>query len=94
MSQSQRVMRWRLIPEEFGHDIKDFSGEENKVADAISRLPTASKNQNEYCTDTQDLLSKPPTELEQLVLEEDGGFPINLSAVQQAQQKELNIKNF
>ena len=48
MSQSQRVMRWRLILEEFGPDIKHISGDENIVADAISRLPTANKDQNEH----------------------------------------------
>ena len=39
MSQSQRVMRWRLILEEFGPDIQHIKGEDNVVADAISRLP-------------------------------------------------------
>ena len=39
MSQSQRVMRWRLILEEFGPGIKHIKGEDNVVADAISRLP-------------------------------------------------------
>ena len=38
ISQSQRVMRWRLILEEFGPDIKHISGEDNVVADAISRF--------------------------------------------------------
>ena len=36
MSQSQRVMRWRLILEEFGPDIKHIKGEDNVVADTIS----------------------------------------------------------
>ena len=93
MSQSQRVMRWRLILEEFGPDIKHISGEDNIVADAISRLPTANKDQNEICTDTLGPLSETLTELEQLVLEEDEGFPLNLPAVQKAQQTELNKKN-
>ena len=38
MSQSQRVMRWRLILEEFGPDIRHIKGEDNVVADSISRL--------------------------------------------------------
>jgi len=42
--QSQRVMRWRLILEEFGPDIRQIKGEDNIVADAISRLPTASQD--------------------------------------------------
>ena len=54
-SQSQRVMRWRLILEEFSPDIKHISGEENVVADAISRLPTANNDQKEQSTEAQGL---------------------------------------
>ena len=36
MSQSQRVMQWRLILEEFGPDIQHIKGEDNIVADTIS----------------------------------------------------------
>ena len=93
MSQSQRVMRWSLIIEEFGPDIQHISGDDNIVADAISRVPTANQDQIETCTDTQDPLSKTLMELEHLVLEEDEGFPLNLPLVQKAQQKELNSKN-
>ena len=31
-------MRWRLIPEEFGLELKYIKGENNVVADALSRL--------------------------------------------------------
>ena len=54
ISQSQRVMRWRLILEEFGPDIKHISGEDNVVADAMSRLPTTNQNQKEHCTVAPD----------------------------------------
>ena len=50
MSQSQRVMRWRMILEEFSPDIQYVSGEKNIVADANSRLPTANGDQNEQST--------------------------------------------
>ena len=40
-SQLQQVMRWRLILEEFGPDKQHIKGEDNIVADAISRLLTA-----------------------------------------------------
>ncbi|POM81556.1 Retrovirus Polyprotein [Phytophthora palmivora] len=36
---SGRVMRWRLIIEEFGPTIKYIKGADNTVADALSRLP-------------------------------------------------------
>ena len=38
-------MRWRLILEEFGPDIQHIAGEQNVVADAISRLPTTNQDQ-------------------------------------------------
>ena len=35
---TERVMRWRLILEEFGPGLKYIKGENNVVADALSRL--------------------------------------------------------
>jgi hypothetical protein len=41
VSESQRVMRWRLILEEFGPNIQHIAGVDNIVADMLSRLPSA-----------------------------------------------------
>ena len=38
MFNTERVMRWRLILEEFGPELKDIKGENKIVADALSRL--------------------------------------------------------
>ena len=35
---TERVMRWRLILEEFGPELKYIKGENNVVADSLSRL--------------------------------------------------------
>ena len=35
---TDRVLRWRLILEEYGPDIKYIQGKENIAADALSRL--------------------------------------------------------
>jgi hypothetical protein len=43
-------MRWRLLLEEYGPDIRHISGVENVVADAISRLPMAQNDENESST--------------------------------------------
>ena len=64
-------MRWRLILEEFGPDIKNISGEKNVMADAISRLPTTTEEQREQCTDAQD-----PARNEMFALDEDIAFPL------------------
>ena len=90
ISQSQRVMRWRLILEEFGPDIIHIKGEDNIVADAISRLPTATKNQRESSTVTLGSKDKKSTEEEIFVLEDDESFPLDLSLVRRTQQYELN----
>ena len=74
VSQSQQVMRWRFILEEFGPDICH-----NIVAGAISRLPTANKDQREILTEAQDPSSEVLVEEEKLVLEDNEPFPLNLS---------------
>ena len=79
LSQSQRVMRWRLILEEFGPEIIHIKGEDNIAADAISRIPTYQGS---------EMLS----EMEHLILEDEESFPLNLPLVQKAQQQELNKK--
>ena len=75
LSQLQRVMRWRLILEEFGPDILHIKGEDNIVADAISRLPTANEDQNKSRTEIQGLSSEMLAKMEYLVFKDDKEFP-------------------
>ena len=56
---TERVMRWRLIIEEFGPELHHIKGEKNVVADALSRLDL----QNEMSID-----NNPPEEQEELLL--------------------------
>ena len=79
-------MRWRLILEELGPDIKHISGVKNVVADAISRLPNTTTDQDEPSTEDLDLSEK-----ENIILE-DEAFPLELSLVQRTQNVELNKK--
>ena len=43
---TNRVMRWRLIIEEYGPDIQYIEGPKNEVADALSRLEMEPENPN------------------------------------------------
>ena len=89
-SQSQQVMCWRLILKEFGPNIVHIKGDDNIVADVISRLPTTTTDQRDHSTEALDLSGKIPAENEVLVLEDDKAFPLNLSLVRRTQQIELN----
>ena len=87
-------MRWRLILEEFGPDIRHIKGEDNIVADAISRLPTTNEDLKELRTTARDPSNEAFDESELLVLEEDeNAFPLDLSLVRRRQQIELNQNN-
>ena len=72
---TERVMRWRLIIEEFGADLQYTPGSKNIVADALSRLDV---------TD-DDLSSKSPQEVADLLaldaadVPED--FPLSYSCI-------------
>ena len=50
LSESQRVMRWQLILEEFGPNIQPIAGVGNIVADTLSRFPYMPSEKHEYCT--------------------------------------------
>ena len=53
---TERVMRWRLILEEFGPELNYIKGEKNIVADALSRLNINSNNKIDKA-DKPDLLN-------------------------------------
>ena len=44
---TERVMRWRLIVEEYGPELRYLQGHKNIVADALSRLHLAPKLRTE-----------------------------------------------
>jgi hypothetical protein len=89
VSESQRVMRWRLLLEEYGPDIRHIKGVDNVVADAIRRWPM--ENDDEPSTDK---VQSHMNELFNIGRENnDNGFPLDLSDVQRIQNLELNIRN-
>ena len=90
MSEYQRLMRWRLILEEFGHNIQHKAGVDNIVTDTLSILPSTPINNNEPCTRKAQCCAN---KLFAIGREEnnDNCFPLNLLIVQRKQQKEPRI---
>ena len=91
LSESQRVMRWRLILEEFGPNIQHIAGEDNIVADGLSRLPTTKTDEKKLCTDDWHLAKQffaTAREKQRQDPTEEFGFPLAISLVQREQEKE------
>ena len=82
---TERVMRWRLILEEFGPELRYIKGENNVVADALSRLEM-----------TPDKISPEPAEMaENFALEEEDlpkeAYPLSYKKIQIHQQKDEEL---
>ena len=77
---SQRVMRWRLLLEEFGPEIVYIKGPKNVVADALSRLP----KQGDIVDDVEAILP--------FASKDEGIFPIQLQLIQNSQSKDRSLR--
>ena len=51
-------MKWRLILEEYGPDLRYIQGEKNVVADALSRLQLENENPAQYLCQ-MDIMESP-----------------------------------
>ena len=84
---TERVMRWQLVLEEYGPQLHYIKGENNIIADALSRLDIQ-KDQKpqvenmEYLSELYGMKSK---ELPK------NAFPINLKLIQEFQQKDKKL---
>ena len=80
---TERVMRWRLILEEYNPDLKYIKGENNVVVDTLSRLPMLD-------------LSSSPMQMEQFSFDDDDlppdAFPLNLKTLMVHQQQDELLK--
>jgi transposase InsO family protein len=72
----ERILRWRLIIEEFNPEFIYIKGEQNTVADALSRLDTINEEITEFEID-DDL--------------PDTAYPLNLKLITKYQQKDEEI---
>jgi hypothetical protein len=79
---TERVMRWRLVLEEFGPELRYIKGEKNIVADSLSRLPI-----------DEGLTVKEQQEVYALFdAEEPKNFPLPYGRLQSAQQRDAYIQ--
>jgi len=91
-SSGERIMRWRLILEEFGPTWEYIPGEKNLVADALSRLETDNNQPpKEPTTASQSLQAV----AEALALEKEdlprNAYPLKFSTIQKYQQTDTNL---
>ena len=50
LSESQSMMRWQLILEDFGPNIQHIAVVDNLVSETLIRLPSMPSNKYEHCT--------------------------------------------
>ena len=86
---TDRVLIWRLILEEYGPDIEYIKGENNIVADRLSRTPLNGNEENtQKSTYQQEILSK-INDTEEMP---EGNFLINLKLIQKYQRLEPSTR--
>ena len=49
LSESQKVMRWRIILRDFGPNIQNIAGVDNIASDTLSRLPFMPRDKYKTC---------------------------------------------
>jgi hypothetical protein len=90
---TERVMRWRLILEEYGPELRYIKGEHNVVADALSRLDMHDESPFEDPSDEAaalymaELCAVDPAVLE-------GNFPLSYQLIQLCQKDDAEIKRY
>ena len=99
---TQRVLRWRLLLEEFRPTFRYKQGVTNFIADALSRVPTVLTERESTQADVQDKqakqrkLSRPDINLldaflEHPVFDEEGRVPIQFSTIYDYQQNDQKV---
>ena len=80
---TERAMRWRLILEEFGPELKYIKGENNVVADALSRLE---KSTNQETLNISELYGYDDKDLP------DSAYPIRHHDIPKAQETDAKLQ--
>ena len=86
--QTDRVLRWRLLLEEFGVDIRYITGVTNIVADVLSRYPTT--NEPKPMSDAPDLDTMSEIFAQEAL--EASVFPVNFNVLATYQQQDRDLQ--
>lgn len=86
--QTDRVLRWRLLLEEYGAEIKYIKGVVNIVADVLSRYPTTNNPLDTKPPPTKHTLS----ELFAQVNLEPSAFPLTFTTIAKFQQRDRELQ--
>ena len=81
LSESQKVMRWRLILEDFGPNTQQIDGVDKILAAKISRLLSTPSNKYKPCTMKSQCCEKEIFAIGEVENNEDF-FPLNILIVQ------------
>ena len=92
LSESQRVMHWKLILEEFGPNIQHISGVDNIVADTLIILSSMTSNKYNSYTRKAQCHANSLFTIGRVENDEDY-LPLNLLIVQREKHKEPRNRN-
>ena len=81
---TERVLRWRLLMEEYRLDICYIKGPDNIVADSLSRLPTTNDPEKPYIMPSREELADSFAQ----DTEDNWSFPISITLIKSFQQKD------
>ena len=85
---TDRVMRWRLILEEYGPELRYIKGENNIVADALSRLNILNNDGTSEQMEAGEIAELMAADEEEF----PSTFPISFPEIQQRQEGDASVK--
>ena len=96
---TERVMRWRLLIEEYNPELHYVKGERNVVADALSRLALIDDRTTEGHIDRDVVVTPPRAPSAQYLsdlfvtepAEPESGFPLTFKDIQRVQQSDREL---
>ena len=90
MFNTDRVLRWKLILEEYSKYIEYIKGENNIVADGLPRIPFNGNQETTHKSTYQKEIMSEINDIEELP---EGISPINLKLIKKYQRSEPSMRD-